>query len=149
MAAGLSLDKSRLADFEAAFVSAAERLLDNDARQKRMLTDGAIEVPDMCLETAEILRHAGPWGQGFPEPLFDGEFELVSQRLVGDRHLKMTLLVSGSDNLLDAIAFNIDPLVWPDQSVSQVQLVYRLDVNEFRGQRQLQLLVEHLQPLTR
>lgn len=148
MAAGLSLDKSRLADFEAAFVSAAEQLLDADALQKRLLTDGTIDAPDMRLETAELLRNAGPWGQGFPEPLFDGEFELVSQRLVGERHLKMTLLPAGSDNLLDAIAFNIDPGVWPDQSVAQVRLVYRLDVNEFRGQRQLQLLVEHLQPLS-
>jgi len=149
MAAGLSLEKSRLADFEAAFVSAAGRLLDGDALQKRLLTDGAIEAPLMRLETAEMLRNAGPWGQGFPEPLFDGEFELVSQRLVGERHLKMTLLPAGSDHLLDAIAFNIDPQVWPDQGVSQVRLVYRLDINEYRGQRQLQLLVEHLQPLIR
>lgn len=148
MAAGLSLDKSRLADFESAFVSAATRLLDADALQKRLLTDGAIDAPQMRLETAEMLREAGPWGQGFPEPLFDGEFELVSQRLVGERHLKMTLLAPGSNNLLDGIAFNIDPQAWPDPNVSQVQLVYRLDVNEFRGQRQLQLLVEHLQPAT-
>lgn len=149
MAAGLSLEKSRLADFETAFVSAAGRLLDGDALQKRLLTDGAIEAALMRLETAEMLRNAGPWGQGFPEPLFDGEFELVSQRLVGERHLKMTLLPAGSDNLLDAIAFNIDPKVWPDPGVSQVRLVYRLDINEYRGQRQLQLLVEYLQPLIR
>ena len=147
MAAGLSLDKSRLAQFQAAFVGAAETLLDADALQKRMLTDGAIEEQQMRLETAELLRAAGPWGQGFPEPVFDGEFELVSQRVVGERHLKMTLLAPGSKVLLDAIAFNIDTAIWPDQSVSRIHLVYKLDVNEFRGQRQLQLLVEHLQPI--
>nr|WP_169819458.1 single-stranded-DNA-specific exonuclease RecJ [Pseudohongiella acticola] len=147
MAAGLSLDKSRLDDFEAAFVSAARQLLDADALQKRMLTDGAIEAPQMRLETAEMLREAGPWGQGFPEPLFDGEFELVSQRIVGEKHLKMTLLPLHSRDLLDAIAFNIDTSIWPDQGITRVHLVYKLDVNEFRGQRQLQLLVEHLQPI--
>jgi len=147
MAAGLSLDKSRLADFETAFVDAAQSLLDADALQKRMLTDGAIDAPQMRLETAEMLREAGPWGQGFPEPLFDGEFELVSQRIVGERHLKMTLLPLDSKDLLDAIAFNVDTAIWPDQGITRVHLVYKLDVNEFRGQRQLQLLVEHLQPI--
>ena len=94
-----------------------------------------------------MLREAGPWGQGFPEPLFDGEFELVSQRIVGEKHLKMTLLPLHSRDLLDAIAFNIDTSIWPDQGITRVHLVYKLDVNEFRGQRQLQLLVEHLQPI--
>ncbi|MEX0740955.1 MAG: single-stranded-DNA-specific exonuclease RecJ [Pseudohongiella sp.] len=148
MAAGLSLDKSRLAEFEAAFVAAADILLDAEALQKRMLTDGAINEQQMCLGTAEILRESGPWGQGFPEPMFDGKFELVSQRVVGERHLKMTLMPEGSQILLDAIAFNVDTAVWPDPGIRRVQLVYKLDVNEFRGQRQLQLLVEHLQPAT-
>ena len=110
-------------------------------------SDGELAESDFQLELATELRFAGPWGQHFPEPLFDGTFQLVSQRLVGDKHLKMVLAPSGSKTVLDAIAFNIDLEIWPDQSIKQVEIAYRLDVNEFRGQRSVQLLVEHLVPV--
>ena len=100
---------------------------------------------DFQLELAEALRYAGPWGQYFPEPLFDGRFELLNQRLVGEKHLKMVLRPPDSDLGIDAIAFNIDAAVWPDESVREVEIAYRLDVNEFRGRRSLQLIVEHLE----
>jgi single-stranded-DNA-specific exonuclease len=144
MAAGLSLPESNLSSFINAFQQAAAGQLDNDTLQQKVLSDGELDVQAFTLETAELLRQAGPWGQGFPAPLFDGEFTLIDQRLVGGSHLKMVISPDGGQTLLDAIAFNIDPAVWPDPGRRQVTLVYQLDVNEFRGQQQLQLLVEHL-----
>ena len=100
---------------------------------------------DIDLGLAESLRYAGPWGQHFPEPVFDGVFRIVDQRLVGERHLKMVLSLPGSSDIVDGIAFNIDPAKWPDTSVDRVRLAYRLDVNEWRGRRSVQLMVEHLE----
>ena len=94
------------------------------------------------MELAEDLRNAGPWGHQFPEPLFEGRFHLLQQRIVGQRHLKLVVMPEGGTLALDAIAFNVDILVWPDESIQKVRLVYRLDVNEFRGQRSLQLMVD-------
>ena len=144
MAAGLSLPESNLADFIEAFERAAAGLLDESALQQKVLSDGELDVASFTLATAELLRQAGPWGQGFPAPLFDGEFTLVDQRLVGGSHLKMIVSPDDGQTLIYAIAFNIDPTVWPDPLRERVTLVYQLDVNEFRGQQQLQLLVEHL-----
>ena len=90
-----------------------------------------------------MLRRAGPWGQDFPEPVFDSIFEVVKRRVVGERHLKMLLKLPGHPGLLDAIAFNT-----PSDDVPQlrhVHVAYKLDVNDYRGQRSAQLLVEHVQ----
>ena len=86
-----------------------------------------------------------PWGQQFEEPLFDDEFTLVNQRIVGDKHLKM--VVQKGTQVFDAIAFNIDTELWPQQDASRVHLAYRLDVNEFRGQINVQLLVSCIEAL--
>ncbi|MCV6614521.1 MAG: single-stranded-DNA-specific exonuclease RecJ, partial [Cellvibrionaceae bacterium] len=97
---------------------------------------------------AEQLRLAGPWGQNFAEPLFDGEFYLINQRIVGERHLKLTVsLEPKGQALIDAIAFNIDLKQWPNHQANKVLLAYKLDVNEFRGQRNLQLLIESIEPI--
>lgn len=93
-----------------------------------------------------MLRDAGPWGQMFPEPLFDGRFRLLQQRLVGERHLKVMVEPVDGGPLLDGIAFNVDTSIWPDNSVREVQLAYKLDINEFRGNRSLQLIIDHLWP---
>jgi single-stranded-DNA-specific exonuclease len=93
----------------------------------------------------EALRGAGPWGQGFPEPLFDGIFEVVSQRIVGDKHLKLVLRYPDDSRIFDAIAFNFTHE--GSQPLRRARIVYRLDVNEYRGQRSLQLLIEHLETL--
>jgi single-stranded-DNA-specific exonuclease len=107
-------------------------------------SDGELNPEDFELNLATELRFAGPWGQHFPEPVFDGRFSIVSQRLVGEKHLKLVLTPEGGDTLLDAIAFNVDLNVWPNQSIAQVEIAYRLDVNEFRGRRSVQLMVEQL-----
>lgn len=146
MAAGLSLARADYERFAEAFVAEVERHAEDVQLQAVIESDGELVESDFALELAEQLRLAGPWGQHFPEPVFDGRFQVVSQRLVAERHLKMVLFPASGSVLLDAIAFNIDPEVWPDQTVEQVQIAYRLDVNDYRGQRSLQLLVEHIEP---
>ena len=146
MAAGMTLPREAYAAFAAAFVEEVARHAEDVQLQAVIESDGELAAADFQLDLATQLRFAGPWGQHFPEPVFDGLFQVVSQRLVGDKHLKMVLALPGSNTLLDAIAFNVDLDVWPNQGVEQVQLAYRLDVNEFRGQRSVQLMVEHLVP---
>ncbi|MBT4257395.1 MAG: single-stranded-DNA-specific exonuclease RecJ, partial [Gammaproteobacteria bacterium] len=93
---------------------------------------------------AELLR-AGPWGQEFPEPVFDGRFNLLQQRRLGDNHLKMVLSpIDSPQHTIDAIAFSVDDAVWPSEEAREIELVYRLDVNEFRGRQSLQLMVDHV-----
>ncbi|PSW61311.1 single-stranded-DNA-specific exonuclease RecJ [Photobacterium kishitanii] len=144
MAAGLTIPESQLEAFSVAFDAAVRNVLDEDALQGVLLSDGELQPNELTLETAETLRAGGPWGQQFPEPTFDGTFRLLHQKLVAGKHLKMMVepLVGGS--VIDAIAFNVDLKRWPDASVQQIELVYRLDVNEFRGNRSVQLMVEHL-----
>jgi single-stranded-DNA-specific exonuclease len=102
-------------------------------------------VQEIALETAYAVRVGGPWGQAFPEPCFDGVFTIRSTRIVGERHLKMWVEVPKTGRSFDAIAFNHieEPATFtPPEGV--VQLVYRLDVNEYQGERRLQLLVDHV-----
>lgn len=147
MAAGLSLQEAMLDDFQRHFASQVEQWLPEESLQDVIWTDGELNGAQMTMENAQMLRDAGPWGQMFPEPIFDGEFRLLQQRLVGKHHLKVILEPVAGGPLLDGIAFNIDTTCWPDNSVRKVQLVYKLDINEFRGQRNVQLLVSHILPI--
>lgn len=147
MAAGLSLARDAYDDFAQAFVEEVARHAEDVQLQAVIESDGELSEADFDLELASHLRFAGPWGQHFPEPMFDGTFQVVSQRLVGEKHLKLVLFPADGSVLLDAIAFNIDLDTWPDQSIEQVEIAYRLDVNEFRGQRSVQLMIEHIVPL--
>ncbi|MEH6651870.1 MAG: single-stranded-DNA-specific exonuclease RecJ [Motiliproteus sp.] len=148
MAAGMSLDQKHFEPFQQAFDAEVRRRLKPEQLQARVETDGVLSVTDMSLQTAQLLRDAGPWGQLFPEPLFEGVFELVQQRIVGERHLKLVLAEAGNCNgfCVDAIAFNVDLDCWPTQA-PQVRLAYKLDINEFRGKVSLQLLVDYLEPV--
>ena len=144
MAAGLTIPESQLDAFSLAFDAAVRKVLDEDALQGVLLSDGELQPHELTLDTAEILRAGGPWGQQFPEPTFDGSFRLLHQKLVAGKHLKMMVEPLAGGSIIDAIAFNVDLKRWPDASVQQIELVYRLDVNEFRGNRSVQLMVEHL-----
>ena len=146
MAAGLSIKQESFQQFSARFDQAVRQQLTSDDLQAEIHTDGELLPEDMTMATAILLRDAGPWGQDFPEPGFDGRFQLIQQRLVGQKHLKMVLKIPDSHTVLDAIAFNIDPQLWPDMNVNTVNVVYKLDINEFRGQQNLQLLVDYLEP---
>jgi single-stranded-DNA-specific exonuclease len=111
-------------------------------------TDGDLSIDEIALPTAEALRAGGPWGQAFPEPSFDGEFLVHQARVVGARHLKLWVEPTGSGRRFDAIAFNhLDPGARPQPEGSTVRLVYRLDINAYRDERRLQLLIDHLLPV--
>lgn len=147
MAAGMSLAQEDFAAFARAFDEEVRRQLSEDDLKAVLVSDGELSPEDFNLLIASQLREAGPWGQHFPEPLFDGEFFLVQQRLVGEKHLKMVLsLDTAGKQMLDAIAFNVDLQRWPDLQASRVRLAYRLDINEYRGRQTVQLMVEYLEP---
>jgi single-stranded-DNA-specific exonuclease recJ len=147
MAAGLSIQESRFDDFRQIFNQTVSELLAEDQLQGTIWTDGELNANLLNLATAETLRQGGPWGQAFPEPLFDGEFKILQQRLVGEKHLKMMVEPKLGGPLLDAIAFNVDTRYYPDLSVKTARFVYKLDINEFRGNRDVQLLVDYIEPL--
>jgi single-stranded-DNA-specific exonuclease len=145
MAAGLSLAEDDFPVFCEAFDQQVRSVLLESNLRYLLLTDGELSADDFNISTAELLVGGGPWGQQFPEPVFEGVFDIVNQRLVGDSHLKMVVSPAGRRAVaLDAIAFRVDTEVWPNLKVRQVKMVYRLDINEFRGNRNLQLVVENL-----
>ncbi|MDP4527624.1 single-stranded-DNA-specific exonuclease RecJ [Alkalimonas delamerensis] len=143
MAAGLTIDADRFDTFQLALDFIASRWVSEDMLQAELLTDGELPQDCMALEFANLLQQSGPWGQAFPEPVFEGEFRLVQQKVLADKHLKL-MLQHSSGQLLDAIWFNADRRNWPDVNVQQVRLAYQLDINEYRQQQNLQLLVRHM-----
>ncbi|MCS2156413.1 single-stranded-DNA-specific exonuclease RecJ [Scandinavium sp. H11S7] len=147
MAAGLSLEEARFDEFQQRFGELVTEWLDPAMLQGEVVSDGPLAAADMTMEIAQMLRDAGPWGQMFPEPLFDGRFRLLQQRLVGERHLKVMVEPVGGGPLLDGIAFNVDTACWPDNGVREVELAYKLDINEFRGNRSLQLIIDNIWPI--
>lgn len=147
MAAGLSLEEAQFERFQQRFGELVTEWLDPALLQGEVVSDGPLSAAEMTMEVAQMLRDAGPWGQMFPEPLFDGHFRLLQQRLVGERHLKVMVEPVGGGPLLDGIAFNVDTSCWPDNGVRDVQLAYKLDINEFRGNRSLQLIIDNIWPL--
>jgi len=142
MAAGLSLPEDHYPAFATAFDKEVSRHLSRDDLNGVIYSDGELSVQELSLETAQLLRDASPWGQGFPAPLFEGDFDVVSHRVVGQRHLKMTLTPRRGSCQIDAIAFNTEVLPGGRQ---QLHMAYRLDVNEFRGIVSPQLIVEHME----
>ena len=144
MAAGLAIKIDDYDAFCKAFNEVVSERVTEERLEAKVFSDGALKGDQLTMKTAQVLRQAGPWGQGFPEPLFDGEFSIIEQRLVGERHLKMLLMAPDCDFCFDAIAFNVDTKIWPNEDCANVNLAYRLDVNEYRGREKLQLLVEEI-----
>ena len=147
MAAGLTLHRKHLGAFRDAFDKEVSRHLTPQDLYGRIYSDGELLPEQLSMELAELIRNSGPWGQGFPEPVFDGLFEIVQRRIVGERHLKLVLKSPRGGGVLDAIAFNTVDSGWPEE-VTRVQAAYRLDINEYRDRRTLQLLLEHVQPVS-
>ena len=146
MAAGLTLPAEHFEIFAKAFDDQVRRELGEDDLTGRLLSDGVLAVDEFHLPLARELRNAGPWGQHFPEPLFHGLFQVVQQRLLKERHLKLLVRTECGSLQLDAIAFNVDTELWPNPNLRWVELAYKLDINEFRGQESVQLLVAHIAP---
>lgn len=149
MAAGLSIREEHFDDFQHIFNQTVADWFDEEHLQGVIWTDGELNSNEFNLETAELIKSVGTWGQGFPEPCFDGEFKILDQRAIGQNknHLKMLLEPKQGGVLLDAIAFNINTRLYPDLSIKQARLAYKLDINEFRGNRSLQLLVDYIEPI--
>ncbi|MFY9179446.1 MAG: single-stranded-DNA-specific exonuclease RecJ [Venatoribacter sp.] len=141
MAAGLSLERGSIDEFRKLFEQICAAHLTPAQLQQRVETDGSLSSQDFTLDLAQQLRMAGPWGQTFPEPSFVGDFLVLEQRLLKERHLKMWLKPLGTEQVLEAIWFGINLKEWPDPQVKQVKLAYQLDVNEFRGEQNIQLMV--------
>jgi len=147
MAAGLTIEEANLDAFARAFDEEVTRWRDPSIPANRVQTDGELSSDEIALETAQALRDGGPWGQAFPEPCFDGVFAIKNARVVGEKHLKMWVTTADQSRAFDAIAFNFKgsdgTCTLPD---GDVRLVYRLDINEYKGERRLQLLVDHVMP---
>lgn len=141
MAAGLSLLRDDVARFAAAFDAVVRERSAPELFQPVVLSDGELEPADLCLELAHALRAAGPWGQGFPEPVFDNRFELASWRLVGGRHWRLDLRMAGTVTSAEAMLFNAEPGQIPPQ---RFRAAYQLDVNEWNGRQRVQLILRHL-----
>ncbi len=144
MAAGMSIARKDYEAFAAAFDEAVREVLDPQALQPQVDSDGAIAADELNLETARCIAEGGPWGQAFPEPLFDDWFEIRSGRIVGERHWKLLLHHPDSGQTIDGIAFNA--VERHPQLPQRARVAYRLDINEWRGQVALQLRVEHMEP---
>ena len=145
MAAGLTLRECDLERFEELFHQIAGEFISAEYLDNKLVTDGELSAGELNFQLAEAIIDAGPWGQGFPEPVFDGRFEVINRKMVGSRHLQMQLRANGHDNILQAIAFNSTDHDWLDTAES-VRTVYKLDINEYGGRRSLQLVVEHMTP---
>lgn len=142
MAAGLSIKTKNFEKFKQCFDHFAQKWLTEEALQNTLLSDGALPNKLINIEFAHELRESGPWGQHFLEPVFDDVFIPLQQRIVGEKHLK--LMVEKEGVAYDAIAFNVDIKAWPNPQAQKIQLAFKLDINEFRGKRNIQLMVEHI-----
>ena len=144
MAAGLTLAKGDLNRFTDALEAAVAETLSHVPPQAVEDSDGALGAGDLGLQLAESLSAGGPWGQHFPEPAFDGVFDVLQHRIVGEKHLKLTLSVEGAE--IGGIAFNIDVNGWQARPLKRIHALYRLDINEYRGERNPQLVIRSFWP---
>ena len=139
MAAGLALPPESFERFSEAFSGAIKKHLEGKKPIIELMTDGELEASEITLKNAELLRSASPWGQGFEEPIFYGDFELVDQKIVGEKHLKCTLKLNGASSIFEGIAFFQERL-----DAKKVKVAYKLNVNSFRGNESLQLMIESI-----
>ena len=144
MAAGLTLAEGDLHQFTEALEAAVAETLNHVPPQAVEDSDGALGAADLGLQLAESLSAGGPWGQHFPEPTFDGVFDVLQHRIVGEKHLKLTLAAEGAE--IGGIAFNIDVNGWQARPLKRIHTLYRLEVNEYRGERNPQLVIQSFWP---
>lgn len=144
MAAGLTIRQADFSVFQGYFDQLIQEVVKPEQLQNVIYTDGELAADEFHLDTAELLRQAGPWGQHFPEPLFEGNFRILQQKVLQNKHLKL-MLETESGVLLDGIWFNADLQCFPDASIKSAKIVYKLDCNEFRGNKSLQMLIESIE----
>ena len=145
MAAGLTIKESEYSNFSNIFNKYANQYISSDKLEDEYLTDGELSDEDFTVPLAQAIQDAGPWGQSFPEPTFAGQFKILDKRVVGENHLKLKLQLRGNSATLDAIAFNMTDTNWPPET-QQIVSTYRLGINDFQGNTQVQLFLEHIEP---
>lgn len=145
MAAGLTINESDFDTFSRCFDEVLIEHISLEDMRDECMTDGELSGNDLSLQLAQAIQAAGPWGQSFPEPVFEGQFRMLDKRIVGGNHLKLRLQ-SDDNKVLDAIAFNVTDEGWPPES-EQILSAYRLGINNFRGNSRLQLFMEFIEPV--
>ena len=145
MAAGLTIKESEYSNFSNIFNKYANQYISSDRLEDAYLTDGELSDEDFTVPLAQAIQDAGPWGQSFPEPTFAGQFKILDKRVVGENHLKLKLQSRDNSATLDAIAFNMTDTNWPPET-QQIVSTYRLGINDFQGNSQVQLFLEHIEP---
>lgn len=147
MAAGLSIQEKDLDKFRDLLETVITEQLDLKVLEQTIETDGEINNEDFNYSIAKLLKDSGPWGEGFIEPTFDGEFIIHQQRIFAEKHLKLVLEPKNGGPIIEGICFNVNLTKWPDQTIKEAKIVYHLDVNEFRGNQTLKLMIRHIWPI--
>ncbi|MWN05788.1 single-stranded-DNA-specific exonuclease RecJ [Gilliamella sp. Pas-s95] len=147
MAVGLTIREEDLERFKISIEALLDTRLKPDLLEQVIETDGEIDSQDFTYVIAKQVKESGPWGEGFCAPIFDGEFIIHQQRLLADKHLKLVLEPQNGGPLIEGIFFNVNRQQWPDQSIKNVKVIYHLDVDEFRGNQALNLVIKHLWPI--
>ncbi len=149
MAAGLSIKREKFMEFSNIFAAVVKSQLSIEAMRGEILSDGALAAQEISIGFAELLQNAGPWGQAFPEPIFDDQFEIIEQQLVAGKHLRLVLRHPEGEQVFTAIKFNVELTHWPNNNCRYVHAAYKLDINEFNDFKNIQLLIEYLEPIER
>lgn len=149
MAAGLSLKPDAFPSFRDALIHEVGQQIDLSICEGEILSDGSLSPSDLTLDLARLLQQSGPWGQQFPEPLFDNIFEVLDQRLVGQHHLKLTLAHADATEPFDAIVFQVDLKLWPNHRARYIHAAYRLDINTYNGRTKLQFMIVAMKAVER
>ena len=146
MAAGLSLKRSRFGDFSSVFADAVAAVIGEPRAVESIYSDGSLDENDLDVGFADLLRQATPWGQGFPEPVFDDEFDILEYRVIGDSHIKFRVRRVNGSRVLEAIAFRYLDDHADVPNLTRARMAFRLEVNEYQGRRTPQLVIEHMEP---
>ena len=147
MAAGLTIKADKFEEFKEIFNNIVASKLTLDDLNSTIFTDGLLPADYINLDFANTLNSCGPWGQAFPEPIFENTFHIIDQRIVGNNHLKLLLEIDETTTV-NAILFNSDTNIWPNYDCVKAKFAFKLDINEYRGRKQVQLIVSHIDPVT-
>jgi len=143
MAAGMTIKAQNFDVFKKAFNDVVRELVDASDLESVFMSDGELSDSELALDNVELLVRSGPWGQQFPEPTFDGVFRVVQNKVLKEKHLKLVLIAENGQQLFDAIQFNSD---WVSHVLpAMVRVVYRPNINDFRGRRSVQFMLDHIE----
>ncbi|WP_294910087.1 single-stranded-DNA-specific exonuclease RecJ [uncultured Gilliamella sp.] len=147
MAVGLSIRENDLERFRKHFETLIDKRLNANTLEQIIETDGEIDSQDFNYAMAKQLKESGPWGEGFTEPTFDGDFIVHQQRLFAEKHLRLVLEPKNGGPIIEGVCFNVNLTQWPDNTIKNVKIVYQLDVDDFRGNQTAKLMIRHIWPI--